>query len=55
MEEWSNNACLGYVIKAMRDAGNSTKEIQKMINEIRTQFDWISVDEAKEIYNKSPY
>ena len=55
MEEWSNNACLGYIIKAMRDAGKSAKEIQQMVNEVRAQFDWVSVEDAKEIYNKSPY
>lgn len=49
------DACLGYVIKAMRDAGKSAKEIQAMVSIVRDQFKRISVDEAKEIYNKSPY
>ncbi|WP_179090109.1 hypothetical protein MHI37_06910 [Paenibacillus sp. FSL H8-0548] len=55
MEIWTNNACLGYVIKAMRDAGKSDKEIQEMVNSVRGQFDWVSVEEAAEVYNKSPY
>jgi len=55
MEQWSNNACLGYVIKAMRDAGKKSAEIRDMVTAVRGQFDWVSVEEAKEIYNKSPY
>lgn len=55
MEQWSNNACLGYVIKGMREAGKSSKEIQEIVNAVRGQFDWVSVEEAIGIYNKSPY
>jgi hypothetical protein len=55
MEAWSNNAVLGYVIKGLRDVGKSPEEIQKIVSAVRGQFDWVSVEEAAEIYIKSSY
>lgn len=55
MEMWSNNACLGYVIKGLQGMGIREEEIQQAVSAIRGQFDWISVEEAADIYNKSPY
>lgn len=55
MEKWSNSACLGYVIKGLRDMNMSEDKIQHIINSVRDEFDWFSVEEAADIYNKSPY
>lgn len=55
MENWSNNACLGYAILAAKQLGYTDDQIQKLVRAIHNQFDWKSVDEAKEIYNKSTY
>lgn len=55
MEEWSNNACLGYVILGAGKLGYTDEEISKLVRMIYSEFDFVSVEEAKEIYNKSPY
>ena len=55
MEEWSNNACLGYVISAMKQAGYQREEIRKVIRYVYYEFDFKTIDEAKDIYNKSDY
>ncbi|MBC8547014.1 hypothetical protein H8711_08725 [Clostridiaceae bacterium NSJ-31] len=33
-EEWSNNACRGYVIKAMKNCGFSAKDIHQVLVEL---------------------
>lgn len=53
--EWSNNACLGYAILGAKKLKYSENEIEKLIRAIYGEFNWKSVDEAKETYNKSPY
>jgi hypothetical protein len=55
MEQWSNNACLGYVIKGLREMGMSEDKIWNIVKSVRAEFDWITVEEAADIYNKSPY
>ncbi|OPA77481.1 hypothetical protein BVG16_13580 [Paenibacillus selenitireducens] len=55
MEDWSNNACLGYIISGMQRAGYSREEIKKVVRSVYYEFDFKSVDEAKDIYNKSEY
>lgn len=55
MEEWSNNACLGYVIRAAVSLGYSKEKIQEIVSCVRGQFDFVSVEEAADVYNKSPY
>lgn len=52
---WSNNACLGYAILGAQKLGYSEEQLKQLVRGIYSQFDWKSVDEAKEIYNKSPY
>ena len=37
-EEWSNNACRGYVIKAMENCGFHAKEIQQVLIELYEVF-----------------
>lgn len=43
---WSNDACMGYVLMAMRRAGLSEKEIQKVTEQMIWCFDDTTVDEA---------
>jgi hypothetical protein len=55
MEEWSNNACLGYAILAAKRMKLDEKETQRFINSVKAQFDEISVEEAADVYCNSPY
>lgn len=55
MEDWSNNACLGYAIMGAKVAGLSEKQIQALVDGIRGKFDWKTVKEAADVFCKSPY
>lgn len=52
---WSNAACKGYVIDAMEKNGFSNKDIDKVIRNLKYSFDFLTIKEAEEIYNKSKY
>ncbi|WP_278342700.1 hypothetical protein [Parageobacillus thermoglucosidasius] len=52
---WSNNACLGYAILGARKLGYQDEEIRKLVRAINSEFDWKSISEAKEVYEKSPF
>lgn len=54
-EIWSNDACLGYVIKALQQLNYSDTDIEKIVNGIKDGFDWLSVDKAAEVYRKSQF
>ena len=43
--DWSNNASLGY----------TDEQISQLVKAIYSEFDWKSVEEAKEVYNKSSF
>ena len=49
-EEWSNNACRGYVIKAMENCGFHAKEIQQVLIELYEVFDFCAVEEAADYF-----
>lgn len=53
--EWSNNACLGYAILGAEKLGYSEAQTKELVRAIYSIFDFKAVDEAKEVYNKSPY
>jgi Holliday junction resolvasome RuvABC DNA-binding subunit len=56
MEEWSNNAAFGYVIRALERLGYNESKIQAVINMMRGVMDMeLTVEEAKEVYDKSQY
>ena len=55
MERWSNEACKGYMIKALEQENFKSNDIQKIIDGLRWIFDETSIEEAKEIYLKSEY
>lgn len=54
-EDWSNNACLGYAILGAMRLGYDEDHISDFVSSIRSEFDFVSVDEAKSVYEKSPY
>ena len=54
-DTWSNNACRGYVIKAMENCGFKPKDIRQVVTELYEVFDFVSVDEAAAYYEKGHY
>ena len=54
-EEWSNNACRGYVIKAMENCGFHAKEIRQVLTELYEVFDIRGLEEAQQHFENSPY
>ena len=49
---WSNAACLGYMIEAMRRSCFGDGDIQDMVSTMKGVFDDTSVEEAKGIWYK---
>lgn len=49
---WSNEACQGYLIAALRAGGKRCKEIEQALDCLYRAFDQISVEEAKQIWKK---
>jgi hypothetical protein len=54
-DEWSNDACRGYVIMAMEDCGFSKKDIRRVVGQLYEVFDLNSVQDAKEKFYSSSY
>lgn len=54
-EIWKNNACLGYIIKAMEDMCFSRDDIRRVVSELHGVFDEMSTDEADSYYCNSKY
>ncbi|MDY8023401.1 hypothetical protein [Paenibacillus polymyxa] len=52
---FDNNAAMGYTIIAMEQLGYDSIEIQRVINRMYRIFDSVSVEKAKDKYNKSNY
>lgn len=52
---WSNNACLGYVILGAEKLSYNDDQIRELVRAIYSEFDWKSIDVAKDVYNKSSY
>lgn len=48
---WSNEACRGYCIAAMKAAGFTREQISKAVEELPAAFEDISVDDAAKIRN----
>ncbi len=49
---WSNDACYGYVIVAMTNAGYSRDEIIKMSHYLHSAFEEYTVEEAEKKYHE---
>lgn len=45
---WSNDACVGYCIKAMEHSGISADDRGLVIDYLRAQFDCVSIQDADE-------
>lgn len=54
-EQWSNNACRGYVIWAMENCGFDPNDIQRVMMELHEAFDFKTTVEAELHYRNSPY
>lgn len=54
-EEWSNQSCLGYVIKGLEDAGLSGEDVEHLVRFVRRTFDETSLKQAQDIYCQSRY
>lgn len=44
---WTNNACYGYCVQAMENAGFSRKDIIHMVHHLHSAFDEMTVEEAE--------
>ncbi len=53
--EWSNYACLGYIIATMRQKEIDDETIQQVVRGAQTQFDRLTIAEAEQVYLKSPF
>jgi hypothetical protein len=49
---WSNNACMGYCILAMRNIGYSENEIHEVLVSMNYAFDETCVAAAERVYNE---
>lgn len=47
---WTNDACYGYCIKAMENAGYSREEIDKLIHYLHSTFEELMVEEAEKYW-----
>lgn len=52
---WSNDACRGYVILAMKNCGFSSDDIRGVVAQLREEFDFTAVEEAEQLYYKGDY
>ena len=49
-DQWSNAACIGYVILACKRLDYSTEEISRLLEMLNTMFSIFTVEEAAEEY-----
>lgn len=54
-DEWSNDACCGYVIMAMEACGFLKEDIRRVSAQLHEVFDFNSVEDAKKKYRSSSY
>lgn len=54
-EEWSNNACLGYLILGAKRLRYTDDQITRIVRATNGQFDFTTIDEARQAYESSPY
>ena len=47
---YDNNACQGYIIRALQDLKYSREQIKEVLNNLRFQFDELTSQEAKHIW-----
>lgn len=49
---WSNDACMGYCIRAMEIAGFDEEHIRSAVRGMHQAFDELTEEEAEEVYRK---
>ena len=54
-DEWSNDACRGYVIMAMHDCGFSHEDIRRVVRQLHEAFDFHTINEAEQKYYHGDY
>ncbi len=54
-QQWSNNACCGYVVMAMENCGFSEKDITQVVSKLHELFDSETLEDVKTHYSNSPY
>ncbi len=54
-QPWSEGASRGYVISAMERCGFKPADISRVMVELHEVFDFISLEEAQTLYERSPY
>lgn len=54
-DEWSNDACRGYVIMAMEACGFLKEDIRRVSAQLHEVFEFNSVEDAKKKYRSSSY
>lgn len=52
MSLWSNEACMGYLIRAMEIAGFDEEHIRSAVRGMHQAFDELTEEEAEEVYRK---
>lgn len=52
---WSNDASLGYTIAGAKKSGMTDDQINHLVKAVYSEFDKVSVSDAKDIYRKSDY
>ena len=55
LDQWSNTACLGYVITALENLGYKPVKIIEAVIELHELFDWLTPDNAEKLYRDSRY
>ncbi|OMD21652.1 hypothetical protein BJP48_29735 [Paenibacillus odorifer] len=53
MDQWSNNACLGYIRAALEGKGWAEEKIREVVRAVYNEFDYKTIEEAKRIYERS--
>ena len=54
-QPWSEGVCRGYVIAAMERSGFKPADIERVMRELHEVFDFLALDEAQALYDRSPY
>lgn len=53
MQKWSNNACLGYIQAALERKGWSKEQIKEVTGAVYREFDFKTIGEAAQLYERS--
>lgn len=49
-DTWDNEACMGYAIISARNIGFSEEQIKELITEMKIEFDWKTINQAKSAF-----